>query len=76
VADNRPSSPRGGGKFLYGMSVVLVLVGIGGFGTASSGSVTMFGLSMEAKYAYFIYFVLGALALWSGLEARRRGHPK
>jgi hypothetical protein len=55
------------------LSAILLLVGIGGFGTASSGDVTMFGITMETKYACFSYFVLGAAFLWSALEARERG---
>jgi hypothetical protein len=33
----------------------------------------MFGVTMAAKYACFIHFVLGALFLWSAVEARKRG---
>ena len=55
------------------VSLVTLMIGIGGFGTASSGEVDIFGMTMQAKYACFIYFVLGALCLWSGLEAKKRG---
>jgi hypothetical protein len=53
---------------------VLFFIGIGGFGTASSGSVTMFGLTMEAKYACAIYFALGGLFVYCALEAKKRGY--
>ena len=55
------------------VSFVTLMIGIGGFGTASSGEVDIFGMTMEAKYACFIYFVLGAVCLWSALEAKKRG---
>jgi hypothetical protein len=55
------------------ISLVTFMIGIGGFGTASAGEVEMFGVTMGAKYACFIYFVLGAVSLWSTLEARKRG---
>ena len=61
------------GRLLLILSVVLLMIGIGGFGTASGGDVDMFGVTIEAKYACFIYFVLGALCLWSTLEAKKRG---
>ena len=64
---------RNQGRLLLIASVVLLMIGIGGFGTASSGEVEMFGVSLEAKYACFIYFLLGAACLWSTLEARKRG---
>ena len=61
------------GRLYAALATVLFLVGIGGFGTASSGDVTMFGLTMQAKYACFVYFVLGGLFVWSVLEAKKRG---
>ena len=67
----KPPSPRPWIGYSI-ISVVTFLLGIGGFGSASSGSVTMFGVSMEAKYACFIYFVLGALFVWSSLEVKKR----
>lgn len=60
-------------RLLWLVGVVTLMIGIGGFGTASNGEVEMFGFTMEAKYACFIYFVLGALCLWSILGARKRG---
>jgi hypothetical protein len=60
-------------QLLWLVSLVTLMIGIGGFGTASSGEVEMFGITIEAKYACFIYFALGALCLWSALEARKRG---
>lgn len=60
-------------RLLWVVSFVTLMIGIGGFGTASDGEVEMFGFTMEAKYACFIYFVLGALCLWSTLGARKRG---
>lgn len=60
---------------LYSIAAtVLFFIGIGGFGTASSGSVTMFGLTMEAKYACAIYFLLGGLFVYCTLEAKKRGY--
>lgn len=61
------------GTGLYFLSVVLVLLALGLFGTASAGTVTMLGITMAAKYACLIYFVLGGLAVWAFTEARRRG---
>ena len=59
---------------LFGLlATVLFFIGIGGFGTASAGDVEIFRVTLEAKYACFLYFVLGAVCLWSGLEARKRG---
>ena len=55
------------------VAVVLLLVGIGAFGTASSGEVKVFGLTMEAKYACALFFLLGAVFAWAANEARRRG---
>ena len=55
------------------LAFATLMIGIGGFGTASAGDVDMFGVTIEAKYACFIYFVLGAVFLWSTLEARKRG---
>ena len=66
------ASPKSGMPF-YILSTVLFFIGIGGFGTASDGEVEMFGWTLEAKYACFIYFVLGGLFVWSTLEAKRRG---
>jgi len=71
--DDQDKTPAAGGRLLYMISMLLFLIGIGGLGTASSGDVTMFGVTLEAKYVCFIYFLLGALALWTTLEARRRG---
>ena len=67
------ASLRRRGTILYVLSIVLFLIGIGGFGTASGGDVEMLGVTIEAKYACFIYFVLGGLFVWSTLEARRLG---
>ena len=64
---------RNQGRLLWLVSFVTLMIGIGGFGTASAGEVDIFGVTMEAKYACFIYFVLGAVCLWSALEARKRG---
>lgn len=61
------------GTGLYFLSAALVLVALGLFGTASAGYVTILGITMAAKYACLIYFVLGGLAVWSLSEARRRG---
>jgi hypothetical protein len=55
------------------LSTVLFLIGIGAFGTASSGDVTMFGITMEAKYTCGIFFFLGAVCAWATPEAKRRG---
>lgn len=62
------------GRLLWLVSFATFMIGIGGFGTASDGEVDMFGVTIEAKYACFIYFALGALCLWSTLEARKRGY--
>ncbi len=64
---------RRAGRWLWLVSFVTLMIGIGGFGTASDGEVDLFGVTMEAKYACFIYFVLGGLFVWTTLEARRRG---
>ena len=64
---------RNQGRLLWLVSFVTLMIGIGGFGTASAGEVDIFGVTMEAKYACFIYFLLGAVCLWSALEARKRG---
>jgi hypothetical protein len=64
------------GRLLWLLSFATLMIGIGGFGTASAGEVEMFSVTIEAKYACFIYFALGALCLWSTLEARRRGYKK
>ena len=78
-ADQRTPSPsemsrvRKQGQFLLVLSTLLFLIGIGGIGTASSGEVTMFGLTMQAKYACFIYFVLGGIFVWAATEAKKRG---
>ncbi len=61
------------GRLLWAVSFIALMIGIGGFGSASSGDVDMFGVTIEAKYACFIYFLLGALCLWSTMEARKRG---
>ena len=53
-----------------------LMIGIGGFGTASAGDVDMFGVTVEAKYACFVYFVLGAVFFWSTLEAKKRGFKR
>lgn len=68
-----PTKSVTSGRVYAAVATVLFFVGIGGFGTASSGDVTMFGLTMQAKYACFAYFVLGGLFVWSVLEAKRRG---
>ena len=70
---SRESVKRAGTLFSIA-GTVLFLIGIGGFGTASSGSVTMFGLTMEAKYACAIYFALGGLFVYCALEAKKRGY--
>lgn len=67
------TTPATSGRPYAVLATVLFLVGIGGFGTASSGDVTMFGLTMQAKYACFIFFVLGGVFAWSALEAKKRG---
>ena len=73
ITENQVRNVRRAGKLFWLLSFATLLVGIGGFGTASSGDVDMFGITIEAKYACFIYFLLGALCLWSTLEARKRG---
>ncbi len=73
ITDDQIRKVRTQGKLLWFLSFATLMIGIGGFGTASSGNVEMFGVSIEAKYACFIYFVLGAVCLWSTLEARKRG---
>lgn len=60
-------------RVMWLASFVLLMIGIGGFGTASSGHVEMFGVDLEAKYACFVYFVLGGLFVWTTLQARTRG---
>lgn len=64
---------RSTGRVLMVVSFITLMIGIGGLGTASAGEVEMFGVTLEAKYACFIYFVVGAVCAWSTLEARRRG---
>ena len=64
---------RNQGRLLWLIAFATLMIGIGGFGTASAGKVDVFGVTMEAKYACFIYFVLGGACLWSTLEARKRG---
>ena len=71
-----PASVKKSGTLLTILAIVLLLIGIGGFGTATDGSVTMFGLTMQAKYACFIYFVLGGLFVWAATEAKKRGYWK
>ena len=73
ITEDQVRSVRRTGRLFWLLSIATLMIGIGGFGTASSGDVDMFGLTIEAKYACFIYFVLGALCLWSTLEARKRG---
>lgn len=73
VSQRQVQSTKRTGRLLLVVSVLALLIGIGGFGSASAGEVEILGVTMEAKYACFIYFVLGALFLWSALEARRRG---
>jgi hypothetical protein len=73
VPERQLRDQKRAGRLLLVLSVVALMIGIGGFGTASSGDVEMFGVTMEAKYACFIYFVLGAVCLWSTLGARKRG---
>ena len=78
ITDDRMRNVSRAGKLFWLLSFATLMIGIGGFGTASSGNVDMFGITIEAKYACFFYFVLGALCLWSTLEARKRGfkdHP-
>ena len=78
ITDDQMRNVSRAGKLFSLLSFATLMIGIGGFGTASSGNVDMFGITIEAKYACFIYFVLGALCLWSTLEARKRGikdHP-
>ena len=64
---------RNQGRLFWLISFATLMIGIGGFGTASAGKVDMFGVTLEAKYACFIYFLLGAACLWSTLEAKKRG---
>jgi hypothetical protein len=71
--DEQIRKVRKQGRLLWLLSFATLMIGIGGFGTASAGEVEMFGVSIEAKYACFIYFLLGAACLWSTLEARKRG---
>jgi hypothetical protein len=71
-APTEPTQVKSGIPFAV-VSTVLFLIGIGAFGTASSGDVTMFGVTMEAKYACAIFFVFGAVFCWAALEAKRRG---
>lgn len=73
VTQDQVSKVRRDARLLWLVSFVTLMIGIGGFGTASDGEVEMFGVTMEAKYACFIYFVLGAVCLWSTLGARKRG---
>ncbi len=73
VTEQQVSRVRTVARLMWLASFVLLMIGIGGFGTASSGHVEMLGVDMEAKYACFIYFVLGGLFVWTTLEARRRG---
>ena len=72
--DKQIRKVRNQGRALWLISFATLMIGIGGFGTASAGTVEMFGVTLEAKYACFIYFVLGAACLWSTLEARKRGY--
>ena len=74
IAQEQIQHVRRTGRLLWLLSFATLMIGIGGFGTASAGEVEMFGLTLEAKYACFIYFVLGAACLWSALEARKRGY--
>ena len=67
-----PSKVLTQGRLYSLLATALLFIGIGGFGTASSGDVTMFGVTLEAKYACFIYFALGGLFVWSALEAKKR----
>lgn len=73
IREDEVARVRRTGRLFWLLSFATLMIGIGGFGTASSGDVDMFGITIEAKYACFIYFVLGALCLWSTLEARKRG---
>ncbi len=73
ITQDQVAKVRTQGRLLYLLSFATLMIGIGGFGTASSGDVDMFGITIEAKYACFIYFVLGALCLWSTMQARARG---
>lgn len=69
-----PESVRKTGWVFTILAAVLFFIGVAGFGTPSSGSVTMFGLTMEAKYACAIYFVLGAVFLYAVTEAKKHGY--
>lgn len=73
VTQTQITKVRRTARLLWLVSFVTLMIGIGGFGTASAGNVDMFGMTMEAKYACFIYFVLGGVCVWSTLEARKRG---
>lgn len=81
-ADQRTPSPsemsrvRKQGQFLLVPPTLLFFIGIGGIGTASSGEVTMFGLTMQANYACFLYFLLGGVFVWAATEAKKRGFWK
>ena len=68
-----PQSVKRSATIYTVVATVLFLIGIGAFGTASSGSVTIFGLTMEAKYACALFFLLGAVCAWAATEARKRG---
>ncbi len=70
------SRVRKQGRFLSVLATLLLFIGIGGIGTASSGEVTLFGLTMQAKYACFLYFVLGGIFVWAATEAKKRGFWK
>ena len=73
ITEDEVARVRTTGRLFWLLSFATLMIGIGGFGTASSGDVDMFGITIEAKYACFIYFILGALCLWSTLQARQRG---
>lgn len=73
VTEAQVNKVRRTARLFWLVSLVTLMIGIGGFGTASAGEVDMFGVTMEAKYACFIYFALGGVCVWSTLEARKRG---
>ena len=73
VTEDQRRHVRRTGRFMLVLAFVTFMIGIGGFGSASNGNVEMFGVTLQAKYACFLYFVLGAVFLWSTQEARKRG---
>jgi hypothetical protein len=59
-ADDAPCASRIWGVLFSIAGIVLLFIGVGAFGTASSGSATMFGLTMEASFA------CASPSLWTG----------